>query len=234
MDALPFELKVVNGILPEAAAWIKENITVINQRVYGEKGMPTEPWIDQNFGITAGFTAGFLHRGEVVSMVRACGSLDPGTVHIWTLMVTPAYRKLGLGKATLALACMLCSHMSKLTFITQVEDEAIPVYLHLSNSGGKLKVIGAGFHHTHMPNSIACEASMPESPLETLMSRYDMPPLEDAVEISRAQELKAGSRLLVSSSHKDVVKLAEHASTRTLALVGWYRRSSPVIMVEVS
>ncbi len=194
--------------------------------------MPTEPWIDQNFGITAGFTAGFLHRGEVASMVRACGSIEPGVVHIWTLMVTPAYRKLGLGKATLALACMLCSHMSKLTFITQIEDEAIPVYLHLSNSGSKLKVIGAGFHHTHMPNSIACEADMPESPLETLMSKYEMPPPEGAVEISRAHDLKPGSRLLVSSSHRDLAKLSEIASMRTPALVGWYR-SSPAIMVEI-
>ncbi len=216
LDNLNLDLEIVCiNPEPKTAEWYRRNITELNVAIYGKKGMPTIPWVDANFGEIAGITLGFMKDKEVITMIRACGSLMKDVAHLWTFATHPSYRGLGLGKLTLVLCLHLLSKQySKVSYITQLEDVVTKMYVKLMDN---LRLVAIGFHHTHL-NSYAAIADIPRNPLGKINNPNDI--VETGVNILEIDN-HYNSYLLIPNNTKAIAKASELLKKYSIRIVGW-------------
>lgn len=226
-----------NCLLEENKNWYRNRITSLNVAVFGPLGMPTEPWVDHHFGIVCGVTLGFLDEaGEPITMIRACHHFEGKTTQMWTFLVDPRYQNMGLGKNTLALLCEFCQNQERITFTTQLNSSSIAAYLHLTNKSEPLKLDAIGFHHTH-PNSVLVGTKMPQNP-KTILEKYKMPEIKEAILITPKTKLKAGKYLLRATDLNAIKRISQDLKKgREYRLIGWYSNglgiNEPLTMLEI-
>lgn len=169
LEDIPFDISFMDALQASTKAYFETQINDVNNSVFKKKDLPSEAWVDITFGALAGVTVGFKDRytGEVASMARFCGSMDSNIIQLWTLMTSPEHEGRGLGKATLALVCAL-NKGKHMKFITQIDNNALLLYLKLISVSNNLDVLGLGFHHSSKSPSVAISTMIPHKPFELL------------------------------------------------------------------
>lgn len=230
-------IQFVNCLAAANRDWYKNNITELNQRVFGPKSMPTAAWIDHHFGIVAGVTLGLLNKTGPISMMRFVRRFEEDTIHEWTMLVDPEYTGKGFAKATLALGCALSQNKKRISLTTQLDNPAVALYLHLANEGNPLELLAIGFHHTH-PNSILVVADIPRDP-NSILKGYQMPPRSKGI-LFKGQSPLRGRQYLIAANDSSAIQ----AISRDLGqgakyhIVGWYSNhkdlevEEPLTMLE--
>ncbi len=237
-EKLKPHVKFFNCLLAENRNWYNEKITEFNKRVFGPKAMPTDKWVDHHFGIACGVTLGFLNStGEPVSMMRFVRHFEENSIHEWTLLVNPKYQGKGFGLATLSLGCESSKNKKRISFTTQLDNNAVVLYLHLTNEGNPLELLATGFHHTH-PNSILAIAKMLKDS-NSLMKKYRMPPIEEGVLLTKEVQLIPGKYLLLANDLVGIKRISRNLKDGAkYNIIGWYQDweeksiEVPITMVE--
>ncbi|MCX6818639.1 MAG: GNAT family N-acetyltransferase [Candidatus Aenigmarchaeota archaeon] len=228
MDNIPFEIEPIEAMSPKNASWYEKEIGDLNYRVFGPMGLGSKAWVDIHFGGMAGATVGLKKKnGPVISMARFVGHIDTSKLQLWTLMVSPGHQSRGIGKATLALVCALNRNKKKISYITQIEDDAILLYLKMGLEN-PVKLIGIGFYHSQMPNSIGLETKIPSDPWKTFFSDREQKKLENAKLLDDIDNLKeAKNPILISPKSKKINELGDAlAEGDRYEIIEWFSQSS--------
>jgi len=217
--------------------WYNSKVTELNKRVFGPQAMATDLWVDHHFGIACGVTLGFLNpSGEPISMGRFIKRFEENSIHEWTLLVDPKYEGRGLGKATVALECEFSKNKERISTTTQLNNNAIVIYLGLTNEGNPLELLAIGFHHTH-PNSILAIVDIPKDS-NSIIQKYNMPSIDDGILISEKIELKKGGRYLIQANNINAIKRISNdlKNGAEYKVIGWFSHSKeskePLTMIE--
>lgn len=227
-------------LLEKNRDWYDKKISELNKRVFGSLSMPTAAWIDHHFGIACGVTLGFLDSsGEPISMTRFARKFEEDSIHEWTMMVSPQHEGRGFGRATLALECELSKNKKRISFTTQLDNSAVPLYLGLTNEGNPLELLAIGFHHTHS-NSIMAVAQIPKDS-EIVMKEHQMPLVSEGVLLTSESELLPRKYLIGAVNLNVVKKISEDLDQGSkYKIIGWYRNceemgiKEPLTMIEKS
>jgi len=216
-------IKFFDCLLAENRDWYNDKITELNKKVFGPKSMPTDKWVDHHFGIACGVTLGLLNPGgEPISMVRFIRRFEENSIHEWTALVDPKYQGRGLGLATLALECELSKNKERLSTTTQLDNNAIALYLHLTQEGNPLELLAIGFHHTHS-NSILAITDIPKNS-ESIMEKYKMPPIEEGILINEETQLFPGKYLIAANDLNAIKKISQDLKQGSkYRIIGWYQ-----------
>ena len=239
---IPEELKphiqFFDCLLAENRDWYRDKITEFNKRVFGPQAMATDLWVDHHFGIACGVTLGFLNpAGEPISMMRFIRHFEEDSIHEWTMLVDPKYEGKGLGKATLALGCELSKNKKRISFTTQLDNNAIALYLHLTNEGNPLELLAIGFHHTHS-NSILAIADIPKDS-NSIMEKFKAPPIDEGRLYVERIQLVPGKYLILSNDLFGRKKISQDLKQGArYKIIGWYQDwkekgiETPLTMIE--
>jgi len=216
-------IRFLDCLLAENRDWYNDKITELNKKVFGPKSMPTDKWVDHHFGIACGVTLGLLNpAGEPISMTRFIRHFEEDSIHEWTFLIDPKYEGRGFGKATLALECEFSKNKKRISLTTQLDNNAIALYLHLANEGNPLELIAIGFHHTHS-NSILAITDIPKNS-ESIVEKYKMPPIDEGILINEETQLFPGKYLILSNDLFGRKKISQDLKQGSkYKIIGWYK-----------
>lgn len=232
-DDIPFKIEFFEAMSPKTAKWYEKEISELNFRVFGPMGLNSKAWVDIHFGGMAGATVGLKEKnGSVISMTRFVGHISSNKFQLWsqlwTFMVDPVYQRKGVGKATLALTCSLNRNKEWMSYITQIEDEALKLYLKLRSEKSPLYLVGIGFYHSRMPSSIGIEMKVPKKPWEVLFGERAKVKIDNPLFLDEINDLKKvrDQPILVSTRSKRINDLGENIVNGTkYEIIEWFSQT---------